>query len=83
MGLKVESFLKKKKKLKSLESCFLFVKKLNFLEIKIDRIFYHDDFSSRLVADLKSSLTDEAWLAETHVSKTKQMCLRLFASGVR
>ena len=52
--------MKKKKKLKSLESCFLFVKKLNFLEIKIDRIFYHDDFSSRLVADLKSSLTDEA-----------------------
>ena len=40
--------------MKSLELCFLFVKNLNFLKIKIDRIFYHDDVSSRLDADLKS-----------------------------
>ena len=33
---------------------FLFVKNSYFLEIKIDRIFDHEDFSSRLVSDLKS-----------------------------
>ena len=38
-------------KKKTKELC---LKNLNFLEIKIDRIFCYEDFSSRLFADLKS-----------------------------
>ena len=52
IGTRRRVFVKKRQK--SLELSSLFGKNLNFFEIKIDRIFYYEDFSSRLVSDLKS-----------------------------